>query len=332
MQRLHSVLGNHIYNDETLGFQFLVRLFGVVLAISMMQLSQERTSIFIYGPITFFFVIYCFFVRFSKLRQNILFQKINLYVDVLIISIFVAIRGGLRSDFYLGYYIILGYILLLRDHKLIMHINLWIIASYIIVSFVFSEPMDINRLLIRLALMGSTMYVFFNYSKILSKETTLRLKASTLALKDSLTGVYNRNILESLNALIEDKTIIVALIDIDNFKFINDTYGHIYGDQVLTYLGELLNQHMDQNDIAIRYGGEEFLLILELNVSEATHLLNKIRQGFASKTYEWHDGSITLSGGLTVHHSNQSLNEAIDDADKQLYKAKSSGKNKVMFS
>jgi len=105
-------------------------------------------------------------------------------------------------------------------------------------------------------LLKGMIYCLYNYSRMLNKEMSLRIQATDLALRDNLTKTYNRNILMNVDEMLlkESTNVVIVLLDIDNFKMINDTFGHIYGDQVLVSLGTLLNQIIPTEDLVIRYG------------------------------------------------------------------------------
>ena len=165
-------------------------------------------------------------------------------------------------------------------------------------------------------------------------QKALKEKAAT----DVLTGLYNRSILEfRLQSELKRGQrhgipISAVMIDIDNFKHINDTYGHLFGDQVLKALGEILLRRARTEDMVIRYGGEEFLLLLfGADVQGSYAFAERVRLDFQSKIFHINGESIhfTLSAGLAQYIANDKQAELLDKADKALYIAKRTGKNKV---
>jgi diguanylate cyclase len=124
----------------------------------------------------------------------------------------------------------------------------------------------------------------------------------------------------------------IALIDIDHFKIINDTYGHVAGDIVLRRLGKMLRQNLRAADLAGRYGGDEFCVILpDLSLANAMQAMDGLRERFAMLGYEQSPGlKVSLSIGLAAF--NPDYDDAtlwLNDADQALYEAKTTGRNRV---
>ncbi len=122
----------------------------------------------------------------------------------------------------------------------------------------------------------------------------------------------------------------IAIIDIDNFKSINDTYGHENGDVVLKALGNLLKTQLKDDVVVGRYGGEEFVIVFE-GVSTGIHgiRLNRVRQLFSEIHYDFTDRPITFSGGIKSVIDPAEFMPTLQKADEALYVSKNSGKNKV---
>ncbi len=161
--------------------------------------------------------------------------------------------------------------------------------------------------------------------------------------KDSLTGLLKHaSIKESLELEVQrarrvKKTVSVAMLDIDHFKSVNDTYGHAVGDVVISAIAMLLRQRLRQSDIVGRYGGEEFVAVLpECDVADARTLLDDIRERFAAVEFS-HNGqtfTCTLSAGLatSMQHPQANGTELLVNADEALYAAKHGGRNQVRAS
>jgi diguanylate cyclase (GGDEF)-like protein len=155
---------------------------------------------------------------------------------------------------------------------------------------------------------------------------------------DGLTGLYNRkHFFELANADVEraqrlNQTIYTAMLDLDFFKKVNDTYGHSAGDMVLKTTAGVIRQTIRAYDLLCRYGGEEFaLLILDLEANQAFNLVERIRENIESTiiNYEGLEIKITCSIGLANFLRTDTLESSIKKSDEALYAAKNSGRNQV---
>lgn len=158
-------------------------------------------------------------------------------------------------------------------------------------------------------------------------------------LMDPLTKVHNRKILETGDPLLDlDQSDMqrmgVIFIDIDNFKSYNDTYGHDLGDQILINIAKTLTNSISMNDLVIRYGGEEFLILSpDSSKEKVTILAEKIRLLVENTKIEKDQLSLNyqISLGATLRHYKEPLVAAINRADQAMYKSKFMGKNRVTY-
>ncbi|MBC7405231.1 MAG: diguanylate cyclase [Cytophaga sp.] len=162
-----------------------------------------------------------------------------------------------------------------------------------------------------------------------------------LIMRDGLTGLYNHTaIKEELTAEISiagrnNSPLALAMIDLDNFKRVNDTYGHPVGDQVLRTLSLLLKQRLRRSDVIGRYGGEEFVVIFPGTTAiVARKVLDQVRQAFfkIQQFSEQGEFSVSFSAGIAQLTLTQDTDELFDSADAALYSAKHSGKNCIALS
>ncbi len=185
------------------------------------------------------------------------------------------------------------------------------------------------------------------YSELkISKEEVARLQtelqsARQEALIDPLTGVYNRRGFEiQVKSLLADSARVSAgacllLLDIDRFKTINDTYGHIFGDKVIRTLASTLKSIVKGQDSVCRMGGEEFAILLpETGLSGASKVAEHIRKSIEtgkikSPTSDVQIDSVTVSIGIAAYVAGDNMIKWLDQADKALYISKESGRNKV---
>ncbi|WP_296263588.1 diguanylate cyclase [Pseudomonas sp. UBA6562] len=163
-------------------------------------------------------------------------------------------------------------------------------------------------------------------------------RLSDLSRTDSLTGLFNHGYWKDrlrrkfLICQQRDGMAVVALIDIDHFKTINDTYGHVIGDRVLRHLSTELKQSLRETDLAGRYGGDEFCVIFPKTTQEHACLaMERLRERAASyQNPELPELRISLSIGLSAFHGDFADSEQwLEDADRALYNAKRQGRDRV---
>jgi diguanylate cyclase (GGDEF)-like protein/PAS domain S-box-containing protein len=158
-------------------------------------------------------------------------------------------------------------------------------------------------------------------------------EAKSLSLHDSLTGFGNRRYMEIIFEKIfaESKRygrhLSAIMLDIDSFKRYNDTFGHIAGDGLLARLAAIISREIRETDVAIRYGGEEFLILLpETDLDMALEVTERIRKSVED------EGEITVSLGISTYdRKTEKKEDLISTADEALYQAKREGKNRVVF-
>lgn len=167
-------------------------------------------------------------------------------------------------------------------------------------------------------------------------------KSQQEAQTDSLTSLINRRGLEKklelerIRAKQNDSPFSVIMVDIDHFKRVNDTFGHLVGDSLLKSVAYLLKGHLRRNDIAARYGGEEFLILLsETGIDGAKAVGQKIRKALSTKEWKLKGtgermGKITVSMGIARYELNEPEENLIKRADDALYMAKDKGRNQIV--
>ncbi|NIC40641.1 GGDEF domain-containing protein, partial [Aquabacterium sp. A08] len=187
-----------------------------------------------------------------------------------------------------------------------------------------------------LELQAANQALFVRLSDIEHLQGILKEQANI----DPLTGLYNRRYLQSTldrewaRSLREQQPLCVVLIDIDYFKRVNDTHGHGVGDQVLVALGRLLAKGVRTEDLACRYGGEEFLVLMpKMPLDMALERAEQWRQGFAEQDIRVAGArlALTMSLGVAVAPEHAaSPEELVRHADEALYRAKAQGRNQVV--
>ena len=171
----------------------------------------------------------------------------------------------------------------------------------------------------------------YHYSQL----RKLNAELARLSVTDKLTGLYNR--VQTDEVLAQNKArvdrygegALVIMLDIDFFKTINDTHGHLVGDRVLIELGELLQRNVRASDCVGRWGGEEFLIVCSnTQLVEGTHLTEKLLQTVREHTFPT-VGSVTLSAGVGIIAKEHSIQKTLMDVDQALYFSKQHGRDQV---
>lgn len=156
-----------------------------------------------------------------------------------------------------------------------------------------------------------------------------------MSVTDGLTRIFNHRSLigylkKEMNTARKSKSpLSLAIFDIDDFKKINDSLGHVYGDQVLLEVANIIKRNVRDSDIVGRYGGEEFMVIFTgTSLENAAIVAERIRKAIAEFPFP-QAVSVTISGGIK-QFENQNIRDLINQADKNLYKSKHNGKNQII--
>jgi two-component system cell cycle response regulator len=178
-------------------------------------------------------------------------------------------------------------------------------------------------------------------ASIVEAKYTLSLMKNS-ALTDQMTGLYNRRYLEEIldkiaaSTMREESLLGVLMVDVDFFKKVNDSYGHDAGDEVLKELAKTMVNSVRESDFVVRFGGEEFIIILQ-NIKDEEGIVKvaeKIRESFANTKITVNGKTLTktISVGVSIFPKHTTkIWEAIKYADLALYEAKRSGRNKVVL-
>ncbi|MFH1990500.1 MAG: GGDEF domain-containing protein [Patescibacteria group bacterium] len=180
------------------------------------------------------------------------------------------------------------------------------------------------------------------------EEEVSRLKE--LAYKDELTDLYNRHgfkdesakFIDEVRGYLENpqrrenflvKSLSLGIFDIDNFKKINDTYGHQAGDMILKLFSRIIKERVRGIDIVARWGGEEIIVgLVGADENNAYEIVDDIRKKIEETTVEWEGKTIkfTVSGGVASFTEAEDFDSLFKKSDEALYKAKQTGKNKIV--
>lgn len=169
-----------------------------------------------------------------------------------------------------------------------------------------------------------------------SSDISDRKKLETISEKDSLTGLYNRS---KINEVLDTEykrseryhaPFCILIIDVDKFKVVNDTYGHLLGDSVLCELSNLLRYNVRQTDYVGRWGGEEFVVICpQTELEGGVAVAEKLRKSIELFNFD-EVKKVTVSIGVSAFEKGYNIQKILESADKNLYRAKAAGRNKVV--
>ncbi|AHJ12604.1 putative diguanylate cyclase (GGDEF domain) [Sulfurospirillum multivorans DSM 12446] len=190
------------------------------------------------------------------------------------------------------------------------------------------------KLVIVVLIIGILLLLYY-YQKRLCELKLHNGQLELLSQYDDLTQIYNRRYFLEIvqyhfTKMYHQKPSAIMMIDIDHFKQINDTHGHILGDDVLQYVVKLISEHLRESDIFARYGGDEFIVFFPaISQKDIYNIALRIQ----SKLFE--DSSyaspVTLSIGICLFSTSLALQNVIEYADNALYSAKSKGRNRIEF-
>lgn len=238
-----------------------------------------------------------------------MFISITLYIPVVSLTLLALISASIQ---------IIGLLIYQQDPVVLQHQVINVIVFIMIAWY--------------LGILSNqkTTELWFNHKKQL--EVNQMLEDSNK--RDSMTRFYNHeSILFQLNQLvnqakINNSTFSILMLDIDNFKNVNDTFGHQEGDKVILEVAKAISHAVRDLDLIGRYGGEEFLIIFPETIDEkACSVSERIRKAVESLKFD--KITMSISGGL-VNYDNQSADEMLELADNRLYIAKRTGKNRII--
>jgi len=207
----------------------------------------------------------------------------------------------------------------------------------LIISMTAKDVNDLNRIK---SLIPSIKH-YLDAAQPVIESNILMDKLRDTSLKDAMTGLYNRRFLEEFIDQVmkqvqrEKETYTVLMLDVDFFKQVNDTYGHDIGDKVIKEIGTVVRNSIRESDLGIRYGGEEFVILLHNATDEgAMHVAKKIHSSFAELVFDVGNGQTmqkTMSIGMAKYPTDgNTIWKCIKYADTALYVAKTTGRNKIV--
>ncbi|MFL0197565.1 GGDEF domain-containing protein [Clostridium sp. WILCCON 0269] len=294
---------------------------------------------------TFFILILILFIFIKNIKNYVnLAYMITIYEFILSISfLLIFIQYGNSRNFSIQAFgvmvIILGIFLIPNKWMNSLIASSFISIAFFILSVYYSKQTQFAEysagiVYILIVLVISSISAFQN-GYFNRKQYAYSKELLDMSITDPLTGIYNRGKFnEDLKKWIDYSkryraSFSVAIFDLDNFKRINDTYGHLVGDKVIVGTVNVIKNSIRQTDVFARWGGEEFVLLFpNTNRQQAIELTERLRVLISHNKFE-KVGSVTCSFGLATFKENDNADSLINSADELLYTAKKGGKNRV---
>ena len=275
------------------------------------------------------------------------------YTEVTLHAVLATYYIGWDSGFH--YYIFSTVIVLFYmsyfKNKMKITLSIFAVSLYIVLFYSFTDfnPVyNINETVLNFLFCSNIIIAFFIFgfltyfynraaNKAERKLERANKKLTSMATTDHLTGLLNRRSMINYLEMAIDKynktgaNFTIIMIDIDDFKNINDKYGHDCGDKVLTSVANIMNKNIRKNDLIARWGGEEFLILLKNTThNEAEIVAKKLKKSINKKSIPCINNKLDLTMTFGVKQFEKDLDSCINKADKALYQGKNRGKNCVI--
>ncbi|MBR5646813.1 MAG: GGDEF domain-containing protein [Treponema sp.] len=288
-----------------------------------------------------------------KTEKTRAFNFVSIFITTSVIfPLMFFANGGFQSG--MPFYLLVSSVFIVFGLKGAARIILFIIdiAEIIVLCFVYFhypqifpviapevQAFDISAsLVVAFLVMYSFAYFVrlqheYDNRKIKELSELYKLQANT----DELTNLYNRRYFKdflkiAISTLGDTGQLHLAMFDIDDFKVINDKFGHLYGDEVLKKFAAILIEESHDNIFACRYGGEEFLILIPKKTSkQALEVVERILQKTRDRIIYDEKHSVTVSAGFITYKNNMTYDVLLQTVDANLYKAKFSGKDRVCY-
>jgi diguanylate cyclase (GGDEF)-like protein len=278
-----------------------------------------------------------YFVK-QRWFESITFLGTLVVFDTLALSFSLIVTDQLGSDFYLAYFLVIIIAGFWKDLR-------WSLGSALLLALLYScflymaESLT-TQLILRVPFIFIASVFYGYFVQVVDNEHALREKAEKEARHDFLTGLPNRQAYQERITQETDRSrrygrpLSILMVDIDNFKLVNDSLGHKWGDIVLQKVAEQLSNNLRNLDFVARYGGEEFIIILpETGLAGAIETANRLRLAIKETPVQTANGLLAVTASIGVSSNlvkgPTDHTQMASDADQALYQAKKSGKDRV---
>jgi len=322
-----------IYSFSLVGFIFLLG-FG----LEGMYSSNILLTLFLLGG-SILLLFNLFYLK--KTKNYSISGNIILYF-FLLLMLYLVYSGGIENTGPLWIYCLPAIALYLHGFKKgLLELGIFILLVILILFY----PNDIllradysYALKIRMVLsflLVTALSSVYGYSREKTSKKMLKMQNDLefFLRRDELTGLYNRRGYSDNLHMIHDTQGVILMCDLDHFKNINDTYGHVVGDFVIKEVAKRINYTLRKEDLAVRWGGEEFFIFLaKITTQDAYKVSEKLRSTIENFTMNYSKDiaiSITMSIGIAEVNKNFSLEDSIRNADDAMYLSKAKGRNRT---
>jgi diguanylate cyclase (GGDEF)-like protein len=350
---ISSRLLSKSFRDDDELYLFMISYVAVIFCLAVhiylfALFIASGTALFIYYNIVSI-TIYTSSVFLLRKRK---YTLVNLLIAIEVLSYTLISTYFLGIDSYLLSYYLLVIIMqvMIPYGKVRMRIGMIVVASMcslvsiwmeysstpvLIFSDYFHRLFTISNVCLMMIGTVTELYIGNLLKQIISSLNKKRMEElASQANTDPLTGLYNRRYADLMfeKIVLRDATYCVGMMDIDDFKNVNDTYGHACGDTVLRFLSDFLLKSLRRSDTLFRWGGEEFLVLLkDANLETSKIILDKIRMELANTDIETDKCAVHISVTFGVAEFDpEHPYESIAESDRKLYQGKKSGKNVVV--
>jgi len=319
-------------------FTFVAILFLLPLGINALLLSSYFIALALLG-ITFILLVNFIYLRMSYKKNLAAYVISGLFF---LLMTYLIYAGGIDQTGPLWAYplpIILMFLLGFKKglfyNILFILVNAFILflPEISLLSASYSESFKLRIILSLILVIFLASASEYLLERAFNKMKELKKTLEKISRQDPLTGLHNRRVYDEDIYDIHNTDGVILICDIDNFKKINDTYGHTVGDRVLVEVSNYIKRNTRQEDVAIRWGGEEFFIFLTHTTLEdgyrISELLRKCIETLPIKTNNDESINITISIGLSIVNETITLASAITSADNAMYLAKKSGRNRI---
>lgn len=306
-------------------------VFAFLFVNSLVVDIMKSNMVFYLVALIYSVVVTCLFLFILK-KDSILAQLV-IYLSISLLFLFGGLitqnKPGIPATAFIVFLIIAPMFML--DKPYFMAIELGVASSVFIVWMHYVKPYDVWRMdlinIIIYSVIGFIIHVISNSIRI--KEFVLTKKINIQKDTDGLTGLKNKSATtRAINEYLADKTKdkgIMYLLDIDNFKSINDTYGHDVGDSIIYQFGKFLKETFNNNEIVGRFGGDEFIVFIKDtdDYGYAVEVARKVAEGAPEYVKFPDDNKLSVGIGLSLYRGEeQNYSEIFKKADVALYKTK----------